>query len=77
MANLMKFSSIQSIGHLCKHYSRDVDNDKYGNEDIDIDKLDMDETNLAPNRGQETIYIKQKIEEIADGKTIRKDAVRR
>lgn len=74
--NLMKFSSVQSIGHLCKHYSRDVDADKYGNKDIDTDKLDMDKTNLAPDRGKETDYIKHKIQEIADGKTIRKDAVR-
>lgn len=76
MANMQKFSDMKDIGHLCKHYERSVDNDNYGNEDIDKSKLHLDHTNLAPDRGTQTDYIKQKIEEIAEGKTIRKDAVR-
>lgn len=76
MANVKKFSDMKDIGHLCAHYERSVANDNYGNKDIDKNRLEEDRENLAPNRGKQTDYIKQKIEEIADGKTIRKDAVR-
>ena len=76
MANMRKFSDMRAIGHLCKHYERTVEKGHYSNEDIDEDRLDEDKVNLAPDRGKQTDYIKQKIEEIQNGKTMRKDAVR-
>lgn len=76
MANIKKFSRMQDIGHMCKHYERSVEKGHYGNPDIDQDKLYLDHVNLAPDRGKQTDYIKQKIDEIMNGKTLRKDAVR-
>lgn len=76
MANMRKFSSMKDIGHLCAHYERSVAKGHYGNPDIDEDKLEADHTNLAPARQKQTDYIKEKIEEIMDGRTLRKDAVR-
>ena len=76
MANMKKFSDMKDIGHLCSHYERSVAKGHYGNPDIDEDKLEEDHTNLAPDRGKQTDYIKAKIEEIMDGRTLRKDAVR-
>ena len=76
MANVKKFSAMQAIGHLCKHYERSVEPGHYGNPDIDQDKLYLDHVNLAPDRGKQTDYIKEKIDEIMAGKTLRKDAVR-
>lgn len=76
MANVKKFSAMQAIGHLCKHYERSVEPGHYGNPDIDQDKLYLDNVNLAPDRGKQTDYINEKIDEIMAGKTLRKDAVR-
>lgn len=76
MANMKKFSDMKDIGHLCAHYERSVQNDNYGNPDIDKSKLPLDHTNLAPNRGKQTDYIKAQIEKIMDGRTVRKDAVK-
>jgi hypothetical protein len=76
MANMRKFSDMKDIGHLCAHYERSVQNDNYGNPDIDKSKLPLDHINLAPDRGKQTDYIKAKIEKIMDGRTLRKDAVK-
>lgn len=76
MANMRKFSDMKDIGHLCAHYERSVKSGHYGNPDIDETKIADDHTNLAPDRGKQTDYIKEKIEEIMDGRTLRKDAVR-
>ena len=76
MANMRKFSDMKDIGHLCAHYERSVKVGHYGNPDIDETKIADDHTNLAPDRGKQTAYIKAKIEEIMDGRTLRKDAVR-
>lgn len=76
MANMKKFSDMKDIGHLCAHYERSVQNDNYGNPDIDKSKLPLDHTNLAPDRGKQTDYIKAQIEKIMDGRTVRKDAVK-
>ena len=76
MANMKKFSDMKDIGHLCAHYERSVQNDNYGNQDIDKSKLPLDHTNLAPDRGKQTDYIKAQIEKIMDGRTVRKDAVK-
>lgn len=76
MANMQKFSSMKDIGHLCAHYERSVPKGHYSNPDIDENRLSEDRTNLAPDRGKQTDYIKQKIDEIMDGRTLRKDAVR-
>lgn len=76
MANVKKFSNMKDIGHLCAHYERSVAKGHYGNPDIDEERLEEDNTNLAPNRGKQTYYIKQQIEEIMVGRTLRKDAVR-
>lgn len=67
---------MKDIGHLCAHYERSVKIGHYGNSDIDETKIADDHTNLAPNRGKQTDYIKQQIEKIMDGRTLRKDAVR-
>lgn len=75
MANMRKFSNLKDIGHLCAHYERSVRIGHYGNPDIDMKKIPMD-YNLAPDRGKQTDYIKEKIAEVMDGKTLRKDAVR-
>lgn len=76
MANMKKFSDMKDIGHLCAHYERSVSKGHYGNPDIDQNRLNEDRTNLAPDRGKQTAYIKSKIEEIMNGRTLRKDAVR-
>ena len=76
MANMRKFSDMKDIGHLCAHYERSVEKGHYGNQDIDQDKLSFDHTNLAPDRGKQTDYIKTQIEKIMDGRTVRKDAVK-
>lgn len=73
---MKKFSDMKDIGHLCSHYERSVAKGHYGNPDIDEERLEEDKTNLAPDRGKQTDYIKAKIEEIMDGRTLRKDAVR-
>lgn len=75
MANVRKFSAMKDIGHLCKHYERSVEKGHYGNPDIDETKTYLD-CNLAPDRGKQTDYIKQKIEDVMAGRTLRKDAVR-
>jgi len=75
MANMQKYSRMQDIGHLCKHYERSVASGHYSNEEIDESKI-KDDYNLAPERGKQTDYIKQKIDEICEGKTLRKDAVK-
>ena len=62
MAHMRKFSDMKDIGHLCAHYERSVQNDNYGNPDIDKSKLPLDHTNLAPDRGKQTDYIKAQIE---------------
>ena len=67
---------MRDIGHLCAHYERSVKSGHYSNPDIDKERLEEDHTNLAPDRGKQTSYIKAKIEEIMDGRTLRKDAVR-
>lgn len=67
---------MRDIGHLCAHYERSVKSGHYSNPDIDKERLEEDHTNLAPDRGKQTDYIKAKIEEIMDGRTLRKDAVR-
>lgn len=74
--NLMKKSDMKDIGHLCSHYERSVAKGHYGNPDIDEDRLEEDKTNLAPDRGKQTDYIKAQIENIMDGRTLRKDAVK-
>lgn len=76
MANMEKYSDMRDIGHLCAHYERSVQKGHYGNSDIDQERLDEDRTNLAPDRGKQTDYIKKQIEKIMDGRTMRKDAVR-
>lgn len=76
MANMKKFSDMKDIGHLCAHYERSVAKGHYGNPDIDETKIADDHVNLAPDRGKQTAYIKTKIEEIMDGRTLRKDAVK-
>ena len=76
IANVRKFSDFKDIGHLCAHYERSVANDNYGNPDIDKSKLNLDRTNLAPDRGKQTDYIKEQIEKVMDGRTLRKDAVK-
>lgn len=76
MANLRKFSDMKDIGHLCAHYERSVSPGHYGNLDIDETKLDDDKTNLAPERGKQTDYIKEQIKKIMGEKKLRKDAVR-
>lgn len=77
IANLQKYSEMQSIGHLCEHYERSVKSGNYGNPDIDKTKLHLDVKNYAPDRQMEqTAYIKQKIEEIMGERKLRKDAVR-
>lgn len=76
IANLRKFSNMTDIGHLCKHYERSVSNDNYSNKDIDKSRLKEDSTNLAPFREKQTDYIKQQIDIIMNGRTLRKDAVR-
>lgn len=76
MANMKKFSDMRDIGHLCAHYERSVANGHYGNKDINEERLEEDKKNLAPDRGKQTSYIKAKIEEIMNGRKLRKDAVR-
>ena len=76
MANVRKFSDMKDIGHLCAHYERSVESGNYGNPDIDKSKLELDHTNLAPDRGTQTDYIKSQIEQIMDGRTLRKDSVK-
>lgn len=76
MANMRKFSDMRSIGHLCAHYERSVQPGHYGNQDIDQARLCEDGVNLAPDRGKQTDYIKQKIDEVMGKRTLRKDAVR-
>lgn len=73
---MRKFSDMKDIGHLCAHYERSVKSGHYGNPDIDQNKLQLDHTNLAPDRGKQTDYIKTQIKKIMDGKTVRKDAVK-
>lgn len=75
MANIRKFSDMRAIGHLCKHYERGVADGHYSNTDIDENRT-SENYNLAPDRGKQTDYIKQKITTIMDGRTLRKDAVR-
>ena len=75
MAHMRKFSDMKDIGHLCAHYERSVQNDNYGNPDIDKSKLPLDHTNLAPDRGKQTDYIKAQIEnekQVNKDKTIQK-----
>lgn len=76
MANMRKFSDMRAIGHLCAHYERSVALWHYSNGDIDQSRLSEDGVNLAPDRGKQTDYIKRKIVEVMDGRTLRKDAVR-
>lgn len=76
MANVRKFSSMSDVGHMCAHYERSVENDNYSNTNIDRDKIYLDRTNLAPDRGKQTDYIKDQIEKLMDGRTMRKDAIR-
>lgn len=66
---------MKDIGHLCAHYARAVQPGHYSNVDIK-ENLTHNDYNLAPDRGKQTDYIKQKITEIQAGKTLRKDAVR-
>lgn len=76
MANMRKFSDFKDIGHLCAHYERSVEKGHYGNPDINQERLEEDKINLAPDRGKQTNYIKAKIDEVMEGRTLRKDAVR-
>jgi len=76
MANMQKYSSMKDIGHLCAHYERSVEVGHYSNPDIDQNRLHEDRQNLAPDREKQTDYIKKQIDEIMDGRTLRKDAVR-
>lgn len=76
MANVRKFSDMRDIGHLCAHYERSVVKGHYGNKDINEERLEEDKKNFAPDRGKQTSYIKAKIEEIMNGRKLRKDAVR-
>lgn len=75
MANIRKFSSMRDIGHMCKHYERSVEAGHYSNEEIDEGRIQYN-YNLAPDRGKQTDYIKQKIDAVMDGRTLRKDAVK-
>lgn len=76
MANMRKFSDMKDIGHLCAHYERSVESGHYSNPDIDQSRISDDRTNLAPDRGKQTDYIKNQIEAIMGDRTLRKDAVR-
>lgn len=77
MANMKKYSDMRDIGHLCAHYERSVKAGHYGNPDIDQARLREDHVNLAPAReAGQTAYIKQQIEAVMDGRTLRKDAVK-
>lgn len=67
---------MRDIGHLCAHYERSVVKGHYGNKDINEERLEEDKKNFAPDRGKQTSYIKAKIEEIMNGRKLRKDAVR-
>ena len=75
--NLKKYRDMRDIGHLCKHYSRTVKSNNYSNKEIQLDKI-KDDYNLAPEREQESEYIKLLINDISteNKKTIRKDAVK-
>lgn len=75
MAHLQKYSSMTDIGHLCAHYERSVPAGHYSNEDIVAEKI-KDDYNLAPDRGSQTSFIREKINEINGEKKLRKDAVR-
>ena len=75
MANIRKYSDMRTIGHMCKHYERSVEPGHYSNSEIDESRI-CNNYNLAPDRGKQTDYIKQKIDAIMDGRTLRKDAVR-
>lgn len=78
MANFMKFSDMDDIRRVCKHYERSVKNDHYGNTDIDLSKLDEDRnSNYAPERKRgQTAYIRKMMKKIAGEKRLRKDAVK-
>ncbi len=86
---------MKDIGHLDKHYKREVAIGHYGNPDIDQSRLDEDRRNFAPTRYERdtngdyildengnrieqkmTDRIKEVIDQIMEGRTIRKDAVR-
>ena len=66
---------MRDIGHMCKHYERSVEAGHYSNEEIDERRIQYN-YNLAPDRGKQTDYIKQKIDAVMDGRTLRKDAVK-
>ena len=77
MANCKKFSDMNDIARICKHYERSVKNDRYGNADIDVSKLDADrQSNLAPDRGNQVAYIRKMIKKIMGDRTLRRDAVK-
>ncbi len=80
MANMIKKSTMQDVGHLCAHYERSVAPGHYSNENIDQTRLHEDCINLAPNRHdkypKDTDYIKHVIDEVMGDKKLRKDAVR-
>lgn len=80
MANMIKKSTMQNIGHLCAHYERSVVPGHYSNDNIDQTRLHEDNINLAPDRHakfeKDTDYIKHMIKEVMGDRTLRKDAVR-
>ncbi len=87
MANMLKKSSMQDIGHLCAHYERSVEKGHYSNTDIDEDRISEDNINFAPTRYRtdesgnripikQTDYLKETIDDIMGDKKLRKDAVK-
>ena len=80
MANMIKKSTMQDIGHLCAHYERSVAPGHYSNENIDQTRIHEDHINLGPDRhatyAKDTDYIKHMIKEVMGDRTLRKDAVR-
>lgn len=62
MANMRKFSDMKDIGHLCAHYERSVQNDNYGNPDIDKSKLPLDHINLGRAREPEIFRFSDRLQ---------------
>lgn len=76
MAHVKKFKK-EALGHVCAHLERSVKADHYGNNNIDVSRLDEDCVNLAPAReGGQIAYIKQQTNAVMGFRTLRKDAVR-
>lgn len=76
MADVEKYHDYRDIGHMLKHDARTVAGNNYGNAEIDLNRLDEDRKNYAPAGNDNVQHIKDVINRVADGKTIRKDAVK-